>query len=98
MDHFLSVRRRHRLNEDETPLVYTLVQEKLRQLLQDRAQLEEAVALFRLTWRMDHFGPGRPAYPEEPITWTAIEEYVLAHFREGDEGPPMFHVEQEEVE
>lgn len=77
----LSVRRRHRLNEDETPLVHALVVERLRVLLETREDLEEAEALFRLQWRMDHFCPGRPSYPEQlqPFTWIGLEAYIMGH-------------------
>ncbi|MFH2112429.1 MAG: hypothetical protein ABIJ47_14365 [Candidatus Bathyarchaeota archaeon] len=82
MVHNLAVRRRHRLNEDETPLVYGLVAWRLRVFLECRDGLEEAEALFRLLYRMDHYGPGRPGYPE-PFTWSLLESYLSS-----EEGEP----------
>ena len=81
MGHNLAVSRRHRLNADEVPIVYGLVVERIRVLLETREDLEEAEALFRLQWRMDHFGPGRPSYPEQlqPFTWAGLEAHIMGH-------------------
>lgn len=76
MVHNLAVRRRHRLNEDETPLVYALVSERLRVLLEERRSLEEAEALTHLLMRMDQNKPGRPAYPG-PFCWAVLEAYMM---------------------
>ena len=87
MVHKLAVRRRHRLNEDETPLVYVLVSNRLRELLEDRRGAEEAEPLLRLLIRMDVNQVGRPSHP--PFTWGELEAFLgsTQAWAEPDYGP-----------
>lgn len=67
--------RRHRLNTNEVPLVRGLLVEKLGQLYRDRTDLWLSEEFFRVLWRIDNYGRGRPSYPE-PFSWGVLGEYL----------------------
>ena len=69
--------RRHRLNPNETPLVRTLVLEKLRQLLDERLEPDVAEELFRVAWRIDNNAVGKPSYPQ--FDWVTLSEWLSVH-------------------
>ena len=81
--------RRHRLNENEVPLVRGLVLEKLAELYEERRDLLQAEEFYRVIYRMDHNRPGRPEYPE-PFTWPYLGAYLEVNgplLEEKDEEP-----------
>ena len=69
--------RRHRLNPNDTPLVRSLVLEKLWHLLDEKNNPEVAEELFRIAWRMDHNTVGKPSYPE--FSWEMLDDWLKAH-------------------
>jgi|GEM_PF-4452782 len=74
MGHYSDPRRRHRLTGPEVPSVMRAVRARLGELVEERVDFEEAVALFRVLIRFTVNTPGRPTYPA--ATWEAIEEYL----------------------
>jgi len=48
----------------------------LARALVERQELALAVTAFRTWFRLTNHHPGRPDYPEEPITWATIAEYL----------------------
>jgi len=101
--------RRHRLNCDEIQPVMWAAYDKLLKLLDKEASgtLEEAQSLFRVWYRISRYVRNKPSYPPHE-TWAELHIFMeygedsldtgYGTEKEGDEGPPMFHVEQEEVE
>ena len=79
--------RRHRLNAEEVGPVMRAVHHRLKELVQDRGDLEESEALFMALWRFHENRVGRPSYPE-PIGWQLIENYLdIWSISQGGEGP-----------
>jgi hypothetical protein len=66
--------RRHRIQGPELRPMAEAVADRLRRLLAARTYFEEACLLFRVLFRLDSGGPGRPGYPEEG--WAAMEAYL----------------------
>ena len=79
--------RRHRLNAEEVSPVMRAVHHRLKELIQDRGDLEEAEALFMALWRFHENRVGRPTYPEA-IDWGLIGTYLdIWTIFQGGEGP-----------
>jgi len=91
--------RRHRLNENEVPLVRGLVLEKLAELYGERQDLLRAEEFYRVIHRMDHNRPGKPEYPE--FTWSYLGTYLEVNeplLEEKDEDPSPGGVGGEEAD
>ncbi len=73
--------RRHRLNYDprngvdEVNPVKEAIENELRELCQTRANLDKAVTLFKVWWRLQIHRWGVPDYPKG-IDWPTISSYV----------------------
>ena len=66
--------RRHRIQGPELRPVAESVGERLGRLVATRTGFEEACLLFRVLFRLDSEGPGRPGYPDEG--WATMEAYL----------------------
>jgi len=84
MDHYMG-RRRHGLYPHEFGPVFRAVKQRLLQLLEDREDILEAEALFRVLWRFENCKVGRPRYPEE-INWQLIAGLVNGPFQSIEDG------------
>lgn len=73
MVHFSN--RRNRLHGHELAPVLRAVRSELHRLMEERANLPEAQALFMVLWRFHENRVGRPSYPE-PIGWQLIEDHL----------------------
>ena len=67
--------RRHRLHGHELAPVLRAVRSELSRLLEGRADLPEAQALFMVLWRFHENRVGRPSYPEH-IDWQVIADHM----------------------
>jgi hypothetical protein len=87
--------RRHRLNAEEVGPVMGAVHHRLKELIQDRGDLEEAEALLMALWRFHENRVGRPSYPE-PIGWQLIENHLdIWAISQGVELDALDHPEEE---
>jgi hypothetical protein len=68
--------RRHRLSDVEVPAAIMGFELLLRRLLEERRELELATTAFKAWYWLVNHRTGRPRYPEEPITWDTIAEYL----------------------
>jgi len=73
--------RRHRIQGPELQPVAESVGDRLGRLVATRTGFKEACLLFRVLFRLDSGGPGRPGYPDEG--WAAMEAYLWER-----RGPP----------
>ena len=67
--------RRHRLHGYELEPVLRAVRSELVRLIEEKKDLFEATALFKVLFRFEENKHGRPSYPE-PITWGLIEDWL----------------------
>lgn len=72
--------RRHRLGEEETPLVFGLIVRELSRLYKTRSNVILAEELYKIFYRMKVNQWGRPCYPA--FTWKLLGEEL-----EMDNGP-----------
>lgn len=80
--------RRNRLHGHELAPVLRAVRSELHRLMEERANLPEAQALFMVLWRFHENRVGRPSYPE-PIGWQLIEDQLeIWTISQGEEPTP----------
>ena len=67
--------RRHRLNGDEVIPVMEAVEFQLRQLVEEKENMQTASILFRVYFRLREHVTNRPQYPSHG-TWPEISSYL----------------------
>ena len=66
--------RRHRLNEDETPIVMNLLYLELSKLSRDQLDAFLAEEIWHILIRFEENRRGRPSYPE--FTWKKLTKWL----------------------
>ena len=66
--------RRHRLNEDETPIVMNLLYLELSKLSRDKNDAYLAEEIWHILIRFEENRRGRPSYPE--FTWKKLTKWL----------------------
>lgn len=66
--------RRHRLNENETPLILNLIKITLKDLLYLKEDILFAEELWRILYRFETYKHGRPSYPD--FSWELLDAWL----------------------
>ena len=66
--------RRHRLNEDETPIVIGLLYQELLQISTKQVDAILAEEIWHILLRFEENKPGRPFYPE--FSWNQLQTWL----------------------
>lgn len=67
--------RRHRIHEEEVPIVIEGLRMYLTKLLEEKGDLQTATIAFKPFLRLVRHQIGCPLYPD-PLTWEIIAEYL----------------------
>ena len=66
--------RRHRLNENETPIVMNLLYKELSNLSAEQSDPIQAEEIWHILIRFEENSIGRPSYPN--FTWKKLKEWI----------------------